>query len=69
MIDTPSPLASNGLPYAIDAFQVTGVTMGTEAFDRAEADGTPLAITPVTPPRAVRNALPLDQLEISFQGQ
>ena len=68
VMDTP-PLASNGLPYAIDAFQVTGATAGTEAFDKAEADGTPLAITPAAPPRAVRNALPLDQLEISFKGQ
>jgi len=69
VMDTPSPLASNGLPYAIDAFQVTGATAGTEAFDKAEADGTPLAITPLAPPRAVRNALPLDQLEISFKGR
>jgi murein DD-endopeptidase MepM/ murein hydrolase activator NlpD len=68
VMDTPSPLAANGLPYAIDAFQVTGATTGTAAFDRAEVDGTPLAITPVTSPRSVRNALPLDQLEISFKG-
>ena len=67
VMDTPSPLASNGLPYAIDAFQVTGSTKGTQAFDKAEADGTPLAISPVIPPRVVRNALPLDQLEISFK--
>ena len=69
VMDTPSPLASNGLPYAIDAFEVTGATMGTQAFDKAEADGTPLAITPAAPLRAVRNALPLDQLEISFKGR
>jgi hypothetical protein len=68
VMDTPSPLASNGLPYAIDAFQVTGSTKGTQAFDRAEADGTPLAIAPVIPARAVRDALPLDQLEISFKA-
>jgi murein DD-endopeptidase MepM/ murein hydrolase activator NlpD len=64
VMDTASPLASDGLPYAIDAFQVTGATTGTEAFDKAEADGTPVA-----PPRAVRNGLPLDQLEISFKGR
>jgi len=69
VMDTSSPLASNGLPYSIDAFQVTGATSGTEAFDKAEADGTPLAITPVAPPRAMRNALPLDQLEISFASR
>jgi hypothetical protein len=47
---------------------VTGSTKGTQAFDKAEADGTPLAIAPVIPARVVRNALPLDQLEISFRA-
>jgi len=61
-----SSFTSNGLPYEIDAFQVTGQTPGTAAFDEAEAKGTPLAITPITPPRDVKNALPLDQLIISF---
>jgi murein DD-endopeptidase MepM/ murein hydrolase activator NlpD len=69
IMDTPSPLASNGLPYSIDAFQVTGATSGTEAFDKAEAAGSPLAIAPVAPPRAMPNALPLDQLEISFDSR
>lgn len=67
VMDQASPLASNGLPYAIDAFRVTGATAGTRAFDNAEADGTPLAIVPLVPPRMVRNALPLDQFEISFR--
>jgi murein DD-endopeptidase MepM/ murein hydrolase activator NlpD len=66
VMDAPIPLAANGLPYAIDAFTVTGTTGGTAAFDKAEADGTPLAISSITPPRAVTNALPLDQLEIRF---
>ena len=69
VMDTPSPLAARGLPYAIDVFWVTGATPGTEAFDRAEADGTPLTITPFVPPRRVRTALPLDQLEISFNDK
>ena len=66
VMDAPVPLAANGLPYAIDAFTITGTTGGTAAFDKAEADGTPVALTPETPPRAVKNALPLDQLEITF---
>jgi murein DD-endopeptidase MepM/ murein hydrolase activator NlpD len=66
VMDSPSPLASNGLPYTIDAFTVTGSTGGTAAFDKAEAEGSALAITPIAPPRAVKNALPLDQLEIRF---
>ncbi|MFZ1887534.1 MAG: M23 family metallopeptidase [Candidatus Binataceae bacterium] len=66
MMDSPRSLESNGLPYEIDRYQVTASTPGTEAFDQAEANGTPLALTPMTPPRQVTSALPLDQLIISF---
>jgi hypothetical protein len=66
LVDEPSSLASNGMPYEIDGFQVTGQTPGTEAFDHAEETGTPLAIAPVSPPQSVSNGLPLDQLVIAF---
>jgi murein DD-endopeptidase MepM/ murein hydrolase activator NlpD len=62
----PSPMASNGLPYEIRDFQVTGKVPGTEAFDKSETDGSPLPFTPIAPPASVRNALPLDQYIISF---
>ena len=64
--DGPSSLSSNGLPYEISDFQITGKTPGTAAFDEAESNGIPLAVTPVSPPQAVKGALPLDQLIISF---
>jgi hypothetical protein len=67
--DGPSSLSSNGLPYEISEFQVTGATAGTKAFDEAESNGTPLPVTPVVPPRVVKHAMPLDQLIISFAGQ
>jgi hypothetical protein len=57
-------LASNGLPYEIDAFKVMGKTGGTKAFDEAEANGTPLAIDAFSPPHQIENSLPLDQLMI-----
>jgi hypothetical protein len=60
------PLAANGLPYEIDSYRVTASSPGTSAFDEAEAKGTPLAITPISPARQVTNGLPLDQLIISF---
>ncbi len=63
---TPLALASNGLPYEIDSYRITGVSPGTKAFDEAEANGTPLDVKPLSPPKAVANALPLDQLIISF---
>jgi murein DD-endopeptidase MepM/ murein hydrolase activator NlpD len=69
VMDTSSPLASNGLPYAIDTFQVTGKSPGTADFDAAEADGTPLAIIPISRPYQVTNGMPLDQLQITFRGQ
>ena len=63
----PSSLASNGLPYEIRDFQVTGKTPGTKAFDEAEEKGIPVAVTPVG--QQVKGALPLDQLVISFTGR
>lgn len=67
VMDGPSPLDSNGLPYEIDAFEVAGHSPGTAAFDHAEESGTPLAITPVSPPRRVTRALPLDQTLVEFR--
>jgi hypothetical protein len=69
MSDKPSSLASNGLPYEIKDFQITGRSPGTKAFDEAEEKGTPLAITPVTPAQQVKGAMPLDQLIISFRAR
>jgi Peptidase family M23 len=62
----PSSMASNGLPYEIGDFQITGKVPGTEAFDKAETDGSQLPIAPVTPPQNVKDALPLDQYIVAF---
>ena len=63
----PQFAASNGLPYEVDSFKVTGRnTAGTVAFDEAEAEGTPLKIDPADPPERVTDAMPLDQVEVSF---
>jgi peptidase M23-like protein len=64
--DSPVSLASNGLPYEIDEFQIEGHSPGTEAFDEAEAKGTPLGVTAASPVGLVRDALPFDQLVVSF---
>src|SRR5271168_2960117 len=66
VMDRPSSLASNGLPYEIREFQIVGRTPGTGAFDEAEGKGTPLAVTPIAPAQQAKGALPLDQLIISF---
>ncbi|HEY0703225.1 MAG TPA: M23 family metallopeptidase [Candidatus Acidoferrales bacterium] len=67
IVNNLSPLAANGQPYEIAAFEVTAKSPGTSAFDQAEANGTPLPTTPLTPPQHVTNGLPLDQLIINFQ--
>jgi hypothetical protein len=66
VMDGVFSLASNGLPYEIDEFQVTGKTAGTDAFDDAESKGIPVPFTAVSPAERVSGALPLDQLVISF---
>jgi len=66
VMDGASALDSNGLPYEIDAFEVTGHTPGTAAFDEAEEKGTPLPVTPVTAPERMTRALPLDQSIVRF---
>lgn len=66
VMNGPSSLASNGLPYQISEFQITAKSPGTEAFDQAEGKGTPLALTPVSPTQFIKDSLPLDQLIISF---
>jgi hypothetical protein len=59
--DGTSPLASNGLPYVFDRFAVTAVDeAGTADFDKAEATGVPLTLTPRNPPADLSNVLPLD---------
>jgi Peptidase family M23 len=66
VMDAASSLGSNGLPYEIREFQVTGKTGGTKSFDEAEEKGTLLPMTALSSVRVVKNAMPLDQLIISF---
>ena len=68
VMNGPLSLASNGLPYEIDSFKVTGKNPGgTAAFDKAEAEGTPLKVDRVEPARRVTDAMPLDQMVVSFR--
>jgi hypothetical protein len=67
VMSTPLSLASNGLPYEVDSFTVTGRSAGTEAFNEAEQEGTRLEVTLVDPAdESVTNAMPLDQYVVSF---
>jgi len=66
VMDGPLPVDANGLPYTIDSFWITGHAASTEAFDTAEAKGTPLAMTAVDPPRKVSDSLPMDMSIVRF---
>jgi hypothetical protein len=67
LMDQPSSLASNGLPYEIENFEVTAKGISTATFDQAESDGTPLPHTILNPSLHPKRALPLDQLIINFR--
>jgi hypothetical protein len=61
VMDGPGPLTSDGLPYVHDSFSIAGVDeAGTEDFDKAEATGSPISLTPRVPPQKLENVLPLD---------
>jgi Peptidase family M23 len=67
--DGPSPLAAQGLPYLIDSFTVTGRGKSTAAFDKAEADGTPLPIVDSGDGAAHTDQLVLDQRIVTFPSR
>ena len=67
VMNGPLSLASNGLPYEVDSFKLSAKNPGgTAAFDKAEAEGTPLKVEPVKPAKRVTDAMPLDQVVVSF---
>ena len=67
VMDGPSPLASNGVPYVFDSFRLAAVDKaGTPDFDKAEATGSPLTLTPVSPPQVPSRVLPLDLSVVEF---
>jgi hypothetical protein len=69
LMDAPSALAANGIPYVFDAFQVTAVDeAGTADFDRAAASGTPMTLTPRVPPADWRRVLPLDLSVVDWRN-
>ncbi len=62
VMDGPSALNADGLPYVFESFLLTAINSeGTEAFDLAEATGVPVPLDMVTPPVPYRNLLVMDQ--------
>jgi murein DD-endopeptidase MepM/ murein hydrolase activator NlpD len=65
MMDGPSPLASNGLPYVIDAFEITGRAVSSSDLNDKTAD-TPLAVVPADGQVKRTNELPANLAVVRF---
>jgi hypothetical protein len=68
VMDGPSPLASQGLPYLYDRFTITGQVASTADFDASEATGVPLVTVPGIQPSEHSNQLILDQNLVTFDS-
>ena len=59
VMDSPNPLASNGLPYVFDSLVMEGTADGLAALDAADQGGEPLALTADGPTGERTDAMPL----------
>jgi hypothetical protein len=66
VMDGPSPLASQGLPYLYDTFTTTGQVASTGAFDVAEATGVPLTLVADATRTEHTDEMVLDQNLVTF---
>jgi hypothetical protein len=60
VMDGPSSLLSNGVPYLLRQFSATRRAASTAAFDEATQDGQPLATVALPGPAEHQQELPLD---------
>ena len=68
VMDTPGPLTSNGLPYVIDQFALTGTALGDAAdVERAAVRGAPLNLKVFDRPQELKVLLPLDMTVNEFK--
>ena len=66
VMDGPSPLTSEGVPYVIDAFATRGRLRSTAEFDRYENTTRPFAIVPFEGDRENAEQLPLHLTVVDF---
>ena len=67
VMDGPSSLGSNGLPYMHDNYVLLERGASTEAFDEAEGTGIPLETIPVDNPGPQTDNLMLDLSIVNFE--
>jgi hypothetical protein len=68
VMDGPSPLASQGLPYLVDRFTITAQVASTKDFDASEGEGVPLVLVPGVKTTQHNDQLILDQNVVTFGG-
>ena len=69
VMDGPSPLASNGVPYVIDAFTVTGHAVSPSDLEaELKTAEQPVPVTREAAPIVARDQLPADLAVVSFPG-
>jgi murein DD-endopeptidase MepM/ murein hydrolase activator NlpD len=66
VMDGPSPLTSEGVPYVIDTFATEGRLRSTAVFDKYENTTTPFEIVPFPGSGPNRAELPLDLTVVDF---
>lgn len=66
VMNAASPLASQGLPYLYDHFELTGQVASTADFDIAESTGAPLVTVPDLPSAEHTDQMILDQNIVTF---
>lgn len=66
LMDGPSALEANGLPYVLHSFEILGRVRSTAEFDKAAAEGTPLTIESAPGKSLHREELPLDLSLVRF---
>ena len=67
VMDGPSPLTSEGVPYVIDSFATRGRLRSTAVFDRYENTTTPFDILPFEGDSRNEDQLPLDLTVVDFR--
>jgi hypothetical protein len=68
VMDGPSPLAAQGLPYLYDRFSLTGQVASTADFDASEGEGVPLVTVPGVDRAEHTDQLILDQNIVDFDS-
>jgi len=67
VMDSPSPLASNGVPYVIDRFEVTGrAVSASDLDDELKSPDKPVEIVPVDGAARRTKELPADLVVVRF---